>query len=122
MTLFNEGLIDKNILSTSSVLILCNEIIRIRNRLSKINFEGKSQIMKSLERIEDELQKQGFEVINFLGGNYDEGYSFRVHFIKSSLLTKEEKIITKVIKPQINYKGQLIQMAEVEVSEGTKEK
>jgi hypothetical protein len=118
MRLLDMDLFGQNILPASSAINFCNEIIRMRNRLSKINFEGKFQIMKSLERIEDELQKQGFEVINFLGENYDEGYSFRVHFIKSSLLTKEEKIITKVIKPQINYKGQLIQVAEVEVSTG----
>jgi hypothetical protein len=29
-----------------------------------------------------------------------------------------ERIITKIIKPQINYKGQLVQVAEVEVSTG----
>lgn len=122
MKLLDMDLFGQNILPVSSVLNFCNEIIRIRNRLSKINFEGKFQIMKSLERIEEELQIHGFEIINFLGESYDEGYSLRVHFIKSSLLTKKEKKITKVIKPQINYKGELIQMAEVEVSEGTKEK
>ncbi|CAI8312671.1 MAG: Uncharacterised protein [Cryomorphaceae bacterium] len=39
-------------------------------------------------------------------------------FIEDENLKKGESIITRIIKPQINYKGKLIQAAQIEVSQG----
>jgi len=39
-------------------------------------------------------------------------------FIEGEDLNEGDAIITRIIKPQINYKGKLIQAAQVEVSQG----
>jgi hypothetical protein len=115
------GSIDK---SRNFPIKVANEIIRMRHRLSLMTSEinGSLQFQKSLDRLEEELNILGFEIPELLNKFYDDGMTIKARFIPSGNRKAGERIITKVIKPQINYKGQLIQMAEVEVSEGTKEK
>jgi len=103
---------------------VADEITRMRQRLLNISgqINGIIQLQKSLDRLEEELNILGFEMPELLNKSYDDGMTIKVRFIPSEDRKVGEQIITKVIKPQINYKGQLIQMAEVEVSEGIKEK
>ena len=41
-----------------------------------------------------------------------------VNFVTDENLSEGESVITRIIKPQINFKGKLIQAAQVEVSQG----
>lgn len=96
------------------------EIFRMRQRLSALPPEtkGLKPLQKSLERLEEEFNQQGYEMVNLLGLKYDEGMSVKGKFIASDDLEVGQAIITKVIKPQINFNGVSIQDAEIEVSTG----
>lgn len=93
-----------------------NEIYRIKNRLSKISNRDKTheQILKSIARMQEILNEEGFEIIDLINLNYNEGMTVKVRFIPTND-SSENNLISKVIKPQINYNGQLIQIADIEV-------
>ncbi len=97
-----------------------NEIYRMRQRLNTIKSEDKSLIplSKSLERLEEEFNQGGYEIVDMLNKQFNDGLSVKATFIPSDNLNPGERIITKVIKPQINFNHQAIQMAEIEVSTG----
>jgi hypothetical protein len=97
-----------------------NEIYRMRQRISSIKTEDKSLIplSKSLERLEEEFNQGGYEIVDLLNKQFNDGLSVKATFIPSDNLNPGERIITKVIKPQINFNHQAIQMAEIEVSTG----
>lgn len=97
-----------------------NEIYRMRQRISSIKTEDKSLIplSKSLERLEEEFNQGGYEIIDMLNKQFNDGLSVKATFIPSDNLNAGERIITKVIKPQINFNHQAVQMAEIEVSTG----
>lgn len=97
---------------------VADEITRMRQRIAVMPSEinGLVQLLKSLDRLEEELRLLGFEIPVLMNKPYHEGMTMIVRFIHSDFIKPGDMIITKVIKPQINYKGQLIQVAEVEVS------
>lgn len=105
-------------ISSSFAVIVANEIIRMRQRISSMPSEinGLKQLMKSLDRLEEELILLGFELPDLLNKPYHEGMTMKISIIPSENLKTGERLITKIIKPQVNYKGKLIQIAEVEVS------
>jgi hypothetical protein len=97
-----------------------NEIYRMRQRINFIKLEDKSltPFTKSLERLEDEFNQGGYEIIDMLNKRFNDGLSVKATFVPSDTLNPGERIITKVIKPQINFNNEAIQMAEIEVSTG----
>ena len=99
---------------------VADEIIRMRQRIASMpsDINGIAQLLRSLDRLEEELNLLEFEMPALLNKPYDDGMTVKARFIPSESMNTGEKIITKVIKPQINYKGQLAQIAEVEVSIG----
>jgi hypothetical protein len=73
----------------------------------------------SVKRIEDNFAANGYEMPDLLNKPYDN----RMKVIVSNTIPDEsiengKEIITKIIKPQVNYKGVMIQAAQVEVSVG----
>jgi hypothetical protein len=117
---YSEISLNQKDLSNSLAFKVADEITRMRQRISSMSSDtnGIIQLSKSLDRLEEELNILGFELPVLLNNPYSEGMTVHARFIPSESLKKGEKIITKVIKPQINYKGQLVQIAEVEVSSG----
>lgn len=116
---FNLKNDEKNLIGNLPIRV-ADEITRMRQRISLMTPEinGLTQLSKSLDRLEEELNILGFELPVLLNKPYSEGMTILSRFIPSESLKKGEKIITKVIKPQINFKGELVQIAEVEVSTG----
>ena len=47
---------------------------------------------------------------------YVDGMKVEARFVDNPDIPKGEEVITEVLKPQINYKGVVIQTAKVEVS------
>jgi len=96
------------------------EIFRMRQRLSALPFDtkGLKPLMKSLERLEEGFNNKGYELIDMLGKPFDEGLNVMVRFLPSEELNPGERIINKIIKPQINYNGVSIQVADIEVITG----
>jgi len=107
-------------INNSLAFKVADEITRMRQRLAYMpsDINGITQLLKSLDRLEEELNILEFEMPVLLNTPFDDGMTIKARFIPSESMKNGEKIITKVIKPQINYKGQLVQVAEVEVSIG----
>ena len=101
-------------------LKLADEIHRMRKRLAALPEEtkGLKPLSKSLERLEEELQEQGYEIIDYTGLKYTENMSVKARFVPCDDLEEGQSIINKVVTPQVNFKGILIRMADVEVSVG----
>ena len=53
-----------------------------------------------------------------LGKTYNEGMKVVANFIPDESLPEGEEKITRIIKPQVNFKGTMIQSAQIEVSLG----
>lgn len=101
-------------------LKLADEIHRMRKRILALpeDTKGLKPLSKSLERLEDELSEQGYEIIDHTGIEFSENLSIQARFIPSDELEQGQSIISKVVTPQVNFKGVLIRMADVEVSVG----
>lgn len=104
----------------SLALKVADEIVRMQKNISKMDEEtkGLKPLVKGIERIQANFASNGYEMVNLLNKGYDERMNIDViNFITDENLTEGRKIITSVIKPQVNYNGILIQRAQVDVSQ-----
>ena len=103
----------------SLALKVADEIVRIKTNLMRMdaNVKGHKQLSKAVERIEANFLANGYEIVDMLGKPYVEGVKAAVTFIDDDTLKPGDKVITKVIKPQINYNNIMIQAAQIEVSQ-----
>lgn len=105
----------------SLALKVADEIVRINKNLSNMDegTKGLKQLSASVKRIEDNFAANGYEMPELLNKPFNSGMKIIVaNSIPDDNLKEGEEIITKIIKPQINYKGVMIQSAQVEVSVG----
>lgn len=102
-------------------LKLADEIHRMRKRLISLpeDTKGLTPLQKSLERLESELAEQGYEIIDHTGMSYTENLSVNARFIPSEDFEADQKVISKVVVPQVNHNGMMIRMADIEVSIGS---
>jgi len=107
----------------SLVLKVADEIIRIQKNLSSMDPEtkGLKQLEFAIERIQDNFKENGYEMVELLNKPYDQGMKVSAKFKPDNTLKRGEQIITRIIKPQVNYNNLIIQEAQVEVSVGEKE-
>jgi len=78
---------------------------------------GYKQLSKSIAQMKDNLLANGYELVDMLGKHYDGGMKVTANFIEDETIEQGEQIITAIIKPQINYKGVMIQAAQITVSQ-----
>lgn len=99
---------------------VADEIVRITTNLSRMDstIKGYKQLSASVRKLEQSLNSNGYELEPLLNKPYKKGANMQVSFVVDENLNSNDSIITRVIKPQINYKGKLIQAAHVEVSQG----
>ena len=109
-----------NEIDHSLALKVADEIIRIQKNLQQMdaNTKGLKQLSASVKRIQDNFASNGYELVEMLGKEYNEGMKVIANFIPSEDLETGKQIITRIIKPQVNFKGQMIQSAQIEVSVG----
>jgi hypothetical protein len=102
----------------SLALKVGDEIIRMRKNLSSMpeNTKGLKQLSKALQRIQDTFKINGYEMIEMLNKPYNEGMKVVANFVPDENLQSGQQIITRIIKPQINFNGIMIQSAQIEVS------
>ncbi len=103
----------------SLTLKVADEIVRIEMNLSRMDasVKGYKQLSKAVQKIKDNFSANGYEIVDMLGKPYIAGMKAAVTFVTDESLEQGKQIITRIIKPQINYKGQMIQAAEIEVSQ-----
>ena len=100
-------------------LKVADEIVRIETNLSRMDpsVKGYKQLAKAVERIRTNFLANGYEIVEMLGKPYNEGIKASVSFESDESLEEGEQRITGIIKPQINYKGKMIQSAQITVSQ-----
>lgn len=99
---------------------VADEIVRLQTNLSRMDesIKGFKQLNASARKLEQSLNSNHYELEDLLNKPYDNGMNLQATFVEDENLEEGESIISRIIKPQINYKGKLIQAAQVEVSQG----
>lgn len=108
-----------NQIDHSLALKVADEIVRIEMNLSRMDssIKGHKQLSKAVERIKNNFLANGYEMVDMLNKLYQDGMKASVTYVTDENLKEGEKIITKIIKPQVNYNGIMIQPAQIEVSQ-----
>ena len=104
----------------SLALKVADEVIRIQKNLGRMDekTKGLKQLSASVKRIQDNFMANGYELVEMIGKEYNEGMKVTANFIPSEDIETGKEIITRIIKPQVNYNGTMIQTAQIEVSIG----
>lgn len=103
----------------SLALKVADEIVRIETNLSRMDasVRGYKQLAASVRRIKDNFAANGYEFVDMLGKEYNEGMKVIANFVPDDSLEEGKQIISGIIKPQINYNGVMIQAAQITVSQ-----
>ncbi|MCH8487774.1 MAG: hypothetical protein LAT75_12970 [Candidatus Cyclonatronum sp.] len=104
----------------SLALKVADEIVRMQKNISRMDagIKGLKPLEKGIERIQANFAANGYEMVNLMNNEYDERMNIDViNFVEDASLEAGKKVISKIIKPQVNFNGILIQRAQVEVSQ-----
>jgi hypothetical protein len=104
----------------SLALKVADEVIRIQKNLSRMDekTKGLKHLSRSVQSIKDNFASNGYELVEMLGKEYNEGMKVTANFTPSEDLETGKQVISRIIKPQVNFKGEMIQAAQIEVSVG----
>ena len=104
----------------SFALKVADEIVRIQKNIQQMDAstKGLKQLTASVKRIQENFVSQGYEIADMLGKDYDERMKAIANFLPTDDLEPGKQIITRIIKPQVNFKNEMIQAAQIEVSVG----
>src|SRR5690554_299050 len=104
----------------SLALKVADEIVRMQKNISRMDagIKGLKPLEKGIERIQANFAANGYEMVNLLNKKFDDRMTIEVvNVLDDENLPKGEKIITRIIRPQVLHNGVLIQRAQVEVSQ-----
>lgn len=103
----------------SLIKTLADRITFMEMTLYKMDkgIRGYKQLSKSIIQMKDNLKANGYELVDMLGKTYSDGMKVTANFVEDEELKEGEQIITSIIKPQINYRGVMIQSAQITVSQ-----
>ena len=114
----NMHISKKGGISEDTVLSIAGEIARMENNLQHMaEVPGRKQIMKALERMKSALQAEDYTVVSLLGLPYVEGMNAKAVFLPDKSLEEGTSVIQSVQKPQVNYRGKMIQAATITVGQ-----
>jgi len=104
----------------SLALKIADEVVRIQMNLSNMdqNVKGISNLKNRVTAIMDNFIANGYEIVDLLNKPYDQGMNLVATMEPDDNLEPGKQIIKRIIKPQINFKGQMIQAAQVVVAYG----
>lgn len=105
----------------SLALRVADEITLIERNISLMDssVKGLKQLSRSVIKLRDNLLANGYEIPELLGKKFDQGMNLLVvSSVHDESLERDTELITKIIKPQVNYLNKMIQSAQVEVSVG----
>ena len=107
-------------LDHSLALKVADEIVKMQKNLSRMDpkTKGLKQLTRSIKSISNNFAANGYEIVEMLGKEYNEGMKVLANIIPSEDIESGNEIITRIIKPQVNFNGEMIQSAQVEVSVG----
>lgn len=101
----------------SFALKVGNEIAKIETNLSKMDpgVKGYKQLKQALNHIKDNFNAHGYEIVELLGLDYNDGMPFEAQFVPDDTLPDGKRIISGITRLQINYNGEMIQSAKIVV-------
>jgi hypothetical protein len=67
--------------------------------------------------LKSKVENEGYVIVNMIGKPYHQGYKTIATFSEDSSLPPNSQIIKRVIKPQINHNGKMIQVSEIHVAQ-----
>jgi hypothetical protein len=105
----------------SLALKVADEITLIERNISLMDAgtKGLKQLSRSVSKLKDNLAANGYEMPELLMKPLNRGmHSIPVSTIPDENLEPGIEMITKIIKPQVNYNDKMIQAAQIEVSVG----
>ena len=113
-TTTDDGEIDHSL-----TLKVADEIVKIEMNLSRMDesIKGYKQLSRGVQRIKDNFKANDYEIVDMLGKPYQAGMKAAVTFVTDDSLEPGQQIISRIIKPQVNYKQVMIQAAQIEVSQ-----
>ena len=102
----------------SLVLKVADEVTRILMNLEVMDKEikGYKQLKKYSESILDNLKAYGYEIPQLIGMNYNSGMNMVATLEFEESIETGKQIIKRIIKPQVNFEGKMIQAAKVTVA------
>ncbi len=108
---------DKQILNL--ILQIATEINRMETNMFHMDSatKGFSQLQRSLKRMRAYMTSCGFEIVEMTGKPYNMGMIADVDFITDNSLKHGEQFIKKVNRPQVIFKGVMIQKANIIVAQ-----
>lgn len=102
----------------SLVLKVADEVTRILMNLEVMdkNIKGYKHLKKYSSSILDNLKAYGYEIPQLVGQNYNSGMNMVATLEFDESIEEGKQIIKRILKPQINYNGKMIQAAKVIVA------
>lgn len=102
----------------SLVLKVADEVTRILMNLEVMDKEikGYKHLKKYSESILDNLKAYGYEIPQLIGMNYNSGMNMVATLEFDESVASGKQIIKRIIKPQVNFDGKVIQTAKVTVA------
>ena len=110
-TTTDDGEIDHSL-----TLKVADEIVKIEMKMDE-SIKGYKQLSRGVQRIKDNFKANDYEIVDMLGKPYQAGMKAAVTFVTDDTLEPGQQIISRIIKPQVNYKQVMIQAAQIEVSQ-----
>lgn len=94
-----------------------DEIAKIETNISKMDpsVRGYKQLKQAVQRIKDNFNAQGYEIVELLGLDYNDGMPFEAQFVPDDTLPEGKRVISGITRLQINYNGEMIQSAKITV-------
>lgn len=104
----------------SLVLKIADRLTAMETNLYRMdpNTRGLNNLKNLVKSTKENFNAKEYEIVEMLGMEYKEGMEVIATFIPSDEIEIGKQIITKIVKPQVNFKGQTIQAAQIEVSIG----
>lgn len=102
----------------SLVLKVADEVTRILMNLEVMDKEikGYKHLKKYSESILDNLKAYGYEIPQLIGTSYNSGMNMDAKLELDESVEIGKQIIKRIIRPQVNFGGEMIQAAKVTVA------
>ncbi len=104
-----------------SLKIVADEIMTMENNIYQMtdeeqNSRGLKRIIRAIKNLRNNYKTMGYDIPTLLGTEWKEGDVIEiVSELPDENIEKGKRIITRVVTPRIDFKGEMIQRAKVEL-------
>lgn len=115
-----KGVQTSSVTDHSLALKVADEVVKMQMNLSHMDpkVRGHRQLSIAVSNVFDNFRANGYEITDLLNKPFVDGMNMEVTMEPSPTLQEGEKIITRIIKPEVYFNEKIIQNAKVIVSYG----